>query len=838
MINSLKLPFGSNHFARLFRAFAGAVAAFMFCVSAQAQSTNLVGFWWKSSEPGWGLSVQQQGTSTFAVWYTYDVQGAPIWYTLTCSFGTGNTCAGDLYTAKGTPLTQITGSANSTAIKAGTGSLTLAGNTLSLAYTIGTVTQTRANIERFNFAASSPACTFQNVSSRANLTNYTDHWWGGSGASGWGIQISHQEKTVFLGWYSYNDQGTASWTTGIGTQGAANSQLIKGSIYRVPAGTPFSQIGNGTQPASTDIGTFELNFTDGEKGRFTYTLPSSNIAARSLGIERFAIAGGAVNVCGTVTSAITVTKSDAARFLGQATFGPRMAEVDALSASSYEAWLADQFSKAQTRNLPAVAAYIATLPVDDRRGQAGFTWTMWKTFSSSDDQLRQRMAYALSQIFVISLDSNIANANPRGPANYLDVLGENAFGNYRALLEAVTYSPMMGIYLSSMRNQKENPATGSVPDENYAREIMQLFSIGLYQLNQDGTQKLDGAGNPIETYTNADITGLAKVFTGLSWTGPDTSSARFLATNGIPRGTDDPDREIKPMQAYNQFHATQEKRFLGVTIPATSTADANSDIRIALDTLFNHPNVGPFIGKQLIQRLVTSNPSPAYVSRVAAAFNDNGANVRGDMKAVIRAILLDPEARSSTAVTAQSGKLREPAVRFLQWMRTFNAKSQDGRYLLGATSDPSTQLAQSPMRSPSVFNFYRPGYVPPNSRVGSANLVAPEMQITTETSVAGYLNFMRGVITSGIGVTGTGGTRDIQADYGPELALAANPDQLVDRVNLLLTGNKLSPTTRTLIRDAIASVNIGTTNPDADRRNRVNLAIYLTMASTEYLLQN
>jgi uncharacterized protein (DUF1800 family) len=614
--------------------------------------------------------------------------------------------------------------------------------------------------------------------------------------------------------------------------------LIKGSIYRVPAGTPFSQTGNGTQPASTDIGTFELNFTDGEKGSFTYTLPSSNIPARALAIERFAIAGGAVNVCGAATSNITVAKSDAARFLGQATFGPRMAEVDALAASSYEAWLNEQFAKPQTLHLPAVAAYQATLPVDERRGQVAFTWGLWKVLSTGDDQLRQRVAYALSQLFVISLDSNISFSNPRGPANYLDMLGQNAFGNYRQLLEAVTYSPMMGIYLSSMRNQKENPATGSVPDENYAREIMQLFSIGLYQLNQDGTQKLDGAGNPIETYNNADITGLAKVFTGLSWTGPDTSDARFRRANGIPGVNDDPDREIKPMQAYNQFHATQEKRFLGVTIPVQTTADTNGDIRIALDTLFNHPNVGPFIGKQLIQRLVTSNPSPAYVSRVAAAFNNNGTNVRGDMKAVIRAVLLDPEARSSAAVTAQSGKLREPAVRLLQWMRTFNAKSQDGRYLLGATSDPSTQLAQSPMRSPSVFNFYRPGYVPPNSRVGSANLVAPEMQITTETSVAGYLNFMRNVIGLGIGVTGTTGTRDIQADYGAELALAANPDQLVDRVNLLLTGNKLSLTTRTLIRDAVASVNIGTTNPDTDRRNRVNLAIYLTMASTEYLLQN
>jgi Protein of unknown function (DUF1800)/FG-GAP-like repeat len=383
-------------------------------------------------------------------------------------------------------------------------------------------------------------------------------------------------------------------------------------------------------------------------------------------------------------------KADASHFLAQATFGPRMSEIDALSQSSFDAWLTTQFAKPQTLHLPPVTAYLLTLPEADRRGQTAFYWTMWKNFSTADDQLRQRIAYSLSQIFVISVQSDLAFGQPRGPANYLDVLGANAFGNYRTLLEQVTYSPMMGLYLSSLRNRKGDPATGRVPDENYAREVMQLFSIGLYELNQDGTLKLDGAGKPIETYDNDDVSGIAKVFTGLSWAGPDTTDARF---NGGPTGGADPDREIKPMQAYNQFHAPEEKRFLTAVIPQRATPDTNADIRIALDTLFNHPNVGPFFGKQMIQRLVKSNPSPAYVSRVAAAFANNGSGVRGDMKAVIRAVLLDPEARSPVARTYTSGKLREPVVRFVQWMRAFNASSQDGQFLLGTLSDPATPFS-------------------------------------------------------------------------------------------------------------------------------------------------
>ena len=809
-------------------------------MSASAQSAaaqNSVGFWYKPAESGWGLSIQQQGTRTFAIWFTYDLQGATTFYSLDCTFN-GATCAGDVYTYTGTPLAQITAGANTTATKVGTGTIVLtSANRLSLSYSIGNVQQTKADLEPQNFAAADqvPFCSLQSPTGsnfRAGLTNYTDHWWGGTNASGWGVQISHQGNQVFAGWYSYSPAGKATWLTLQGVQDSNNTRRFTGSIYQIASGTPFPQITGPIPPgANVAVGTFEFNFSNGEQGVFTYSLPQFNLVNRTLPLERLALAGGAVNVCSVASKAIIVSAQEASRFLGQATFGPKMAEIDALTTSGYDAWINTQFSKPQTLHLPPVTAYLNTLTPDLQRGQTAFQWSIWKNFSSGDDALRQRVAFALSEIFVVSLSSNIAFGNPRGPANYLDTLGANAFGNYRTLLEAVTYSPMMGLYLTHLHNQKENAATGSVPDENYAREVMQLMSIGLYELNQDGTQKLNPVGKPIETYSNADVSGMAKVMTGLSWAGPDTSASRF---NGGSAGTE-PDREIKPMQAYDQYHSTSQKQFLGVTIPAQTLATTNNDVRIALDTLFNHPNVGPFFGKQLIQRLVSSNPSPAYVSRVAAAFNNNGQGVRGDMKAVIRAVLFDQEARAPAA--GSNGKLREPAVRFVQWMRSFNAASRDGRFLLGTTTDPATQLGQTPMYSPSVFNFFRPGYIPPNSRVGTGGLVAPEAQIINETSIPGYLNYMRGVITSGIG-TSTNNIRDIQADYNAELSLAGNADALVDRVSLLLTAGKLSASTRANVLAAVSSVSVGTTTAATDQRNRVNLAIYLIMASPEYIFQN
>jgi uncharacterized protein (DUF1800 family) len=352
---------------------------------------------------------------------------------------------------------------------------------------------------------------------------------------------------------------------------------------------------------------------------------------------------------------------------------------------------------------------------------------------------------------------------------------------------------------------------------------MQLMTIGLYQLNQDGSLKTSG-GKPIETYTHDDVMGLAKVFTGWSWAGPDQSANRF---NG---GNADPAREWTPMQMYSAYHSTSPKNFLG----ASTNGSGEADLKVALDTLFNHPNVGPFIGRQLIQRLVSSNPSPAYVSRVAAAFNNNGNGVRGDMRAVIRAVLLDPEAAGS----GSAKKLREPVLRLANWMRAFNVKSSSGRFLMTGTDDALTSLGQTPLRASSVFNFFRPGYTPPNSALSAASLVAPEMQITGEPSVTGYLNYMQSVIPNGVGAG-----RDIVPDYSAELALASQPAQLVDRISLLLVAGQMSSTLRNQIVTALNAVNLPaatTTNAstvETARKNRVYLAIFLTMASPEYLAQ-
>jgi uncharacterized protein (DUF1800 family) len=352
------------------------------------------------------------------------------------------------------------------------------------------------------------------------------------------------------------------------------------------------------------------------------------------------------------------------------------------------------------------------------------------------------------------------------------------------------------------------------------------MTIGLYQLNPDGSLKLNG-GKPIETYTHDDVAGLAKVFTGLSWYGPDHSTKRFFGLM-----TPDPEADIRPMMSYPSYHSTSDKHFLGVSISGGATVEA--DVKVALDTLFNHPNVGPFIGRQLIERLVMSNPSPAYIARVTAAFNDNGAGVRGDMKAVLRAILLDSEAREDKP----HPKLREPILRLTNWMRAFNAKSSSGRYQLGYTDDPLTSIGQSPLRSPSVFNYYRPAYVPPNTAIAAAGMVAPEMQIVAEPSVTGYLNYMQDVIRYG-----AGNTRDVQANYATELTLVEKPEQLLDRVSLLLLNGPMSSSLRSQILGAINSVVIPVANSsnataiNTARNSRVYLAVFLTMASPEYLVQ-
>ena len=549
--------------------------------------------------------------------------------------------------------------------------------------------------------------------------------------------------------------------------------------------------------------------------------------------------GSGVDLASVPPSAYALpAAAEAARFLNQASFGATEAEISKVQTYGYSAWLEDQFHMPGTSHESYINAVSASLPAGQSVDDSHVMNTFWKQAATGQDQLRRRVAFALSQIFVVSLQDTTVAGFRRGVASYLDMLGRDAFGNYRQLLEDVTLHPMMGLYLSHLRNQKENLARNRVPDQNYAREVMQLLSIGLYELNPDGTPRLVN-GLPVETYDNNDIVGLSRVFTGFSWAGPDKSDTRF---NG--GGTQDPNREVLPMQSYPRFHSTSEKAFLARVIPASATVDPDGDLRAALDEIANHPNVGPFIVRQFIQRLVTSNPTPTYVARVAQAFDAGrftsgqwsaGAGQRGDLRATIAAILLDTEARTAVRLGDPTfGKVREPILRVGHWMRAFNAISASGNFLLGVTDDQTTSLGQSPMRSPSVFNFYRPGYVPPNTAIATAGLIAPELQIVHETSVVGYSNFMRSAVQNGLG---SGSPRDIQPNYTAELALADNADGLIDRVSLLLTAGTMSTETRNLIRSAVNSIAIPATNQSTARQNRVRLAVLFTLSSPDYLVQ-
>ena len=567
-----------------------------------------------------------------------------------------------------------------------------------------------------------------------------------------------------------------------------------------------------------------------------------------------ALAAVLLTACGTgepdaEASGEAPTQEASAKFLTQASFGPTESSSARVQALGYEGWIDEQLALPQVSHRAAWdaadAAVKATLPTGTI-GQDGLINSFWKQALSGDGQLRQRVAFALSQIFVISMQDSTIGDNPRTVAAFLDMLADKGLGNFRELIEAVALHPGMGIYLSHLHNQKADPRTGRVPDENFAREVMQLFTIGLVKLERDGTPTLSG-GKTIDNYTQADIAGLAKVFTGFSWACPDApDSACFFS--GTANGNTDPDRRIKPMVAYAQYHSKEEKRFLGTTIPAQTTADPKASLKIALDTLFKHPNVGPFIGEQLIQRLVTSNPSPAYVAAVASAFNDNGAGVRGDMKAVVKAVLLHPEARDAGA---SGGKVREPVLRLSATLRAFGARSDSGAFRVGNTDSAATQLGQTPLRAPSVFNFYRPGYVPPGTATAAAGLAAPELQLAQETAAAGYVNYMRDNISLGVGATnGTVGgvvlnRRDVRLDYSGELPLATQAVELVQRMNAKLMYGTMPEALKAEIEGAVGKIVVPTLTANASnqaqvdtaRKNRVYTAAFLTVISPEFQVQ-
>ena len=537
--------------------------------------------------------------------------------------------------------------------------------------------------------------------------------------------------------------------------------------------------------------------------------------------------GGAANpsptpVADPVPTPVAITREQASRFLGQAAFGADAASIDLVKSVGYAAWLNQQF--ALPRGTPRLDYLYAKgfNAVENKNTRNGVTNALWHHLLANPDVLRQRMTLALSEIVVVGV-LGIANLSFKAfsAMAFMDILEANAFGNYRTLLDQVSTSTAMGAFLTYRGNTKANPSTGSMPDENYARELMQLFTIGLVELNIDGTPRLVN-GKMAETYVQDDVSQMARVFTG--W---DLDASKLAG--------DSPERVQSPMVQTATKHELGEKRFLTTVIPAGT--DGVQSLKIALDALMAHANIGPFISRQLIQRLVTSNPSAAYVARVATVFNNNGANgvggVKGDLKATLKAILLDDEARSATTLTDTAfGKLREPIVRFVQWARLAKVGASDDLWRVGDTSDPATRLGQSPMMSPSVFNFFRPGYVPSSSALGGRTV--PELQITNETSVAGYVNYMQQVV-SGTGNLGT--SSGITRDYAALLAFitpTGDSAALLAELNVLLAAGQLSASTLAPLKTALDSIAVTT---PAGPLNRLYAALTLVMAAPEYITQ-
>jgi uncharacterized protein (DUF1800 family) len=538
------------------------------------------------------------------------------------------------------------------------------------------------------------------------------------------------------------------------------------------------------------------------------------------------------------------SNADAARFLLQAQLSASDADIATLKSVGYAAYLQSQFDAPLGQTMwawleqrgygvgDANNYFFSFYPAD---------FGLWNQLFTAPDSLRKRLALALSEFFVVSITGSEFTWRSHAIAQFWDTLVKGAFGNLRDVLEEVTLNPAMGYYLNTKGNLKEDPAKNRLPDENYAREVMQLFSIGIYQLNMNGTLKTDAAGKPLETYTPSDVANLAKVFTGYNF---DTSDGVRLPVTGQTYTIESRDFTTKRMSLNTANHSTSAASFLGVTVPAGATAAQG--LKIALDALFNHPNAAPFFCKQMIQRLVTSNPSAAYVGRVSAVFANNGKGVRGDLKAVWAALLQDDEARSPAGLASPSfGKLREPMLRLIQWGRTFGLKSAAGSWKIFDLSNAATQLGQSPLRSPSVFNFFRPGFVPPSTPLATSNTPAPEFQLVNESSVGGYLNYLQDIIRNGINcpeptvpqAAYTNYSRDVTASYTEELALVNDAAGLVARLNLLLCAGQLSAATQTVVVNALNATPLSAASTAAQKLDRVAAAVFLVMASAEYLVQ-
>jgi len=510
----------------------------------------------------------------------------------------------------------------------------------------------------------------------------------------------------------------------------------------------------------------------------------------------------------------SVAPADAARFLSQATLGASWEEIHRTADMGYDAWLEEQFNRPVGYHQPFLDRLALQLSQTDPALELEVEsehrrWSWWEQVMQGPDSLRQRVALALSEHFVVSDDLSQIRDNPQGLANYYDMLLGNAFGNYRDLLMDVTLHPIMGVYLSHLRNERSRG--GRFPDENYAREIMQLFSIGLFLLHPDGSFVVDGSGAPIPTYDNDDITEFAKIFTGLAYDSPERDFRGGQA------------EWTRPMRMYDEYHEPGPKYLLrGMYVPAGQTG--MQDIDDAIDNLFNHPSVGPFVARRLVQRLVTSNPSPEYLERVSTAFADNGDGVRGDMKTILRAVLMDPEAREFPHLSRiEHGMLRESFLRRVHLARAFDASNLAFDYPISDSGAPR-DFGQRPLSSPTVFNFFLPDHQP-TGEIADADLFAPEFQIVTAVTAISSANQLRSQV-DGVMNRNSNDLFEVRLNLTDEIAIASDVRALIDRLDLILMYGHMSQAMRQILIDTVSRV--------SDLEERVKMAVFLISISPEY----
>lgn len=606
----------------------------------------------------------------------------------------------------------------------------------------------------------------------------------------------------------------ATWTLGLAILAAALSACGGGS------GTA-SDSGSSGAAASASSSAINSSTSGGSASSASSSAISSSTSGGSA--SSASSSSSVSSIPGSTTNLTTpMGQTAAARLLMQGTFGATQDTIASTAAESYSQWFAAQAAATPSLTLPSIAGSNTT----------DWTPAWYANVVQGSDQLRQRMAFALSEILVTSGNGGPIWDHNLALADYYDTLVQDALGNFRQLLQDVTLSPGMGEFLSMMRNDKPNAALNTHADQNYAREVMQLFTVGLVELNIDGSVVTDSSGNPVPTYSQDDIIGLSNVFTGWS-SAPTTHTGDAAWQYDL--------NETTPMVAYEDHHDTDAKTIIGgVQVPAGGTAEA--DLKIALDTLFNHPNVGPFISKQLIQRLVTSNPSPQYVQRVAQVFNNDGTGTRGNLLAVAEAILTDPEA-VTPGTSSTAGKLREPLLRLTSLWRAFNAYNSsnnldDANLLLYAYQ----WFAEDPLYSPTVFNFFQPSYQVAGA-LTTAGMVAPEFEITNEATLVTTDNAVQleayqyidsagnkyaGPDYSLVSQVGSSAVFLHTAEWEP---LAANPASLVNELNLVLMAGQLSPASIQVL------VNYASALPATPAATRVVETAELLLSSPEYVIQ-